>query len=78
MPKQTTTASEVLPFMKSVPEESSAKKLPPPPGAKFFSLAEVEKHDSDDDAWIVVDDKVYDVTQYLAQGLHRVEMLQLS
>lgn len=70
VPKQATTASEVLPLAKSVPEVSNVKHIPPPPGGKFFSLAEVEKHDSDDDAWIIVNGKVYDVTEYLAQGLH--------
>ena len=43
---------------------------PPPAGAKIFSLAEIEKHDSEDDAWILVKDKVYDCTAYIASGAH--------
>ena len=42
----------------------------PPPGATLISLAEVEKHDTEDDCWIVVKGKVYDVNKYLAEGLH--------
>ena len=30
-----------------------------------FTMAEVEKHASDDDTWIVIDGKVYDVTKFM-------------
>ena len=30
----------------------------------------MEKHDTEDDCWIVVKGKVYDVNKYLAEGLH--------
>eukprot|EP01104_Vermistella_antarctica_P019776 TRINITY_DN7989_c0_g1_i1.p1 TRINITY_DN7989_c0_g1~~TRINITY_DN7989_c0_g1_i1.p1 ORF type:complete len:129 (+),score=25.12 TRINITY_DN7989_c0_g1_i1:288-674(+) len=30
-----------------------------------YTMAEVAKHNSRDDCWLVVDDKVYDVTPYL-------------
>ena len=30
-----------------------------------ISRAEVEKHGKRDDCWIIIDDKVYDVTKYL-------------
>lgn len=33
---------------------------------KQFTREEIEKHDKDDDCWIVVDNKVYDVTSVLA------------
>jgi nitrate reductase (NAD(P)H) len=33
-------------------------------------MAEVEKHDTDDDCWIVVKGKVYDVNKYLEEGSH--------
>ena len=32
---------------------------------KMISLSEVEKHDSEDDTWIVIEGKVYDVTKFL-------------
>uniref|UniRef100_A0A7S0L9G1 Nitrate reductase n=1 Tax=Coccolithus braarudii TaxID=221442 RepID=A0A7S0L9G1_9EUKA len=34
-------------------------------GDKRFTMAEVEKHDTDKDCWIVVKGKVYDATNYL-------------
>ena len=43
---------------------------PPPPGAKLISLAEVEKHDDENDCWLVVKGKVYDVNAYLKDGSH--------
>lgn len=56
--------------------ESSAVKAPaagyspPPPGAKLFSLKEIEEHDTEEDSWILVKGKVYDVNAYLKEGLH--------
>ena len=35
------------------------------PGKQLYSMAEVAKHDTDDDCWIVVKGKVYDATKYL-------------
>ena len=47
-----------------------AADTPPPPGATLISMTEVEKHDTEDDCWLVVKGKVYDVNKYLAEGLH--------
>ena len=33
---------------------------------KQFTREEIEKHDKEDDCWIVVDNKVYDATSVLA------------
>ena len=32
---------------------------------KVFTLADVAEHNTDDDCWIAVDGKVYDVTPFL-------------
>jgi len=34
-------------------------------GKKVFTMAEIEKHNSEHDAWIIVKDRVYDCTEYL-------------
>jgi len=44
---------------------------PPPPkagakdGKKLITMEEVQKHNKEEDVWIVVNDKVYDCTEYL-------------
>ncbi|CAM9533725.1 unnamed protein product [Scytosiphon promiscuus] len=43
-------------------------KAPPPKtrsNGKVFNLNDVQKHDNEDDCWIAVDGKVYDVTDFL-------------
>ena len=35
--------------------------------ADAYSLAEVSRHDTADDCWLVIDDQVYEVTDYLAK-----------
>ena len=32
---------------------------------RAYTIAEVARHDSPDDAWIIVDNKVYDITRYI-------------
>ena len=43
---------------------------PPPPGAKLFTLADIAAHDTTDDVWILVKDKVYDASAYIKAGGH--------
>eukprot|EP01113_Clastostelium_recurvatum_P044465 TRINITY_DN7512_c0_g1_i3.p1 TRINITY_DN7512_c0_g1~~TRINITY_DN7512_c0_g1_i3.p1 ORF type:complete len:142 (-),score=36.37 TRINITY_DN7512_c0_g1_i3:55-480(-) len=45
------------------------KKFTPPTEFKKFTVSEVAKHSSTDDAWIIVDDKVYDVTSYVEEHM---------
>jgi len=45
----------------SEPVSTSKKDL----AKKVFSMEEVEKHNTEHDVWIVVNDKVYDCTEYL-------------
>jgi nitrate reductase (NAD(P)H) len=66
-------AAKTASVAKTAVEDEPPKETgyrPPPAGAKIFSLAEIEKHDSEDDAWILVKDKVYDCTAYIASGAH--------
>lgn len=37
------------------------------PEVKKFTYAEVKKHNKADDVWIVINDKVYDVTKFLKE-----------
>ncbi|KAJ8604474.1 hypothetical protein CTAYLR_000957 [Chrysophaeum taylorii] len=37
-----------------------------PPAGRYYRLSEVAKHRSRDDAWIVVDERVYDITRFVA------------
>lgn len=56
---------------KAAAEESSSKP------EKVFSLEEVEKHSSEQDAWIILNNKVYDVTSVLSWhpgGAHAISM----
>jgi len=51
-------------------EQAQAQAAAPPPaakaaGKKVFTMAEVEKHNHEKDVWIVVNDRVYDCTEYL-------------
>lgn len=41
-----------------------AQPSPPKPG-KLLSLEEVKRHTSEEDCWIIVHGKVYDVTSFL-------------
>lgn len=37
------------------------------PEVKKFTFAQVKEHNKADDVWIVVNDKVYDVTKFLKE-----------
>lgn len=44
-----------------------SKKAPTTP----YTLDEVAKHSSREDCWMAVEGKVYDVTKYIASGMHK-------
>eukprot|EP00563_Minutocellus_polymorphus_P004575 CAMPEP_0181028856 /NCGR_PEP_ID=MMETSP1070-20121207/4888_1 /TAXON_ID=265543 /ORGANISM="Minutocellus polymorphus, Strain NH13" /LENGTH=889 /DNA_ID=CAMNT_0023106127 /DNA_START=22 /DNA_END=2692 /DNA_ORIENTATION=- len=49
-------------------DQEDAAPPPPPPKddkTKVFTMEEVEKHTTEEDVWIVVNNKVYDCTEYL-------------
>lgn len=44
-----------------------SKKAPTTP----YSMEEIAKHSSREDCWMAVEGKVYDVTGYIASGMHK-------
>lgn len=46
-------------------KNSAAPVVEKKEGGKVFTLAEVEEHNTEHDVWIVVNDRVYDCTEYL-------------
>ncbi|MCE7897819.1 MAG: hypothetical protein DPW11_03155 [bacterium] len=44
-----------------------SKKAPTTP----YSMDEIAKHSSREDCWMAVEGKVYDVTGYIASGMHK-------
>jgi len=55
-------------FGRLLEQQVPVDAAPPPAkkvGGKLITMAEVRKHNKDDDVWIVVNDKVYDCTEYL-------------
>jgi len=45
---------------------------------KFFTMEEVKKHDTEEDVWIVVRDRVYDCTKYLDEHPGGAESIMLE
>jgi len=46
---------------------------------KEYTLEEVSLHDSDEDAWIIIENKVYDITHFLSSHPGgKVVLLQLA
>jgi len=64
-------------------EKQKSNKNPPPKKEKpklptDITLEELKKHKTEDDAWIAVYDKVYDVTEYLQRHPGGKIMLQAA
>ncbi|MBU1033563.1 cytochrome b5 domain-containing protein [Patescibacteria group bacterium] len=53
-----------------VQQEKATEETSPSPSINKYSLAEVEKHNTKDNCWFAVSGKVYDVTPYVASGMH--------
>lgn len=47
------------------PQEEPVAAAAPNEKGKIYTMAEVEKHNTEEDTWIVIKDKVYDCTEYL-------------
>lgn len=45
-------------------------------GASIFTLAEVAKHNTKTDCWIVIDSSVINATDYIASGKHNPEIVR--
>jgi len=45
-------------------------KTNPSPATNKYSLSEIETHNTKENCWLVIDGKVYDVTPYIADGMH--------
>lgn len=62
------TSTEELYFEakeKNRPESRSAEIKTTDPGTIDLTEDEAAKHDNEDDCWIIVDDEIYDVTEFL-------------
>lgn len=56
---------------------------PPPPSTKkttgkLFTMAEIQKHKSENDCWIIVKDRVYDATEYLELHPGGIESITMN
>ena len=54
-------------------KEKAPAYTPPPEGARLITMKEIEEHDSEDDTWILVKDKVYDCNAYIKVGRCKLE-----
>lgn len=55
----------LLEIQGEVKEEAPPARDPKAGGKKLFTMEEIEKHNSEEDVWIIVNDRVYDCTEYL-------------
>ena len=61
-------------------EQKDEAPAPPPKdsGSKKFTWSEVQQHNKEEDVWIVVKDRVYDVTEYLELHPGGVESITIN
>lgn len=50
-----------------VKKETSKSDDGAPSGVKYFTLEEVQAHNLSRDTWIIIHDKVYDITRFLEE-----------
>lgn len=55
----------LLEIQGEVKEEAPPARDPKAGGKNLFTMEEIEKHNSEEDVWIIVNDRVYDCTEYL-------------
>ena len=63
------TASESLESMMSIEDntEEADEATEGNPKLEIYTLSQVRDHDSEEDAWMVIYDRVYDVTKFLQE-----------
>ncbi|CAN3358363.1 hypothetical protein DICA3_F12420 [Diutina catenulata] len=59
---------------KKQPSAESSRNLPAPPGTEY-TLDEIKQHDTPDDLWMIIYNKVYDVTLFASDHPGGVEVL---
>jgi cytochrome b involved in lipid metabolism len=64
--KVTATIEETSPRNDTVSEATTTEEVV----VKSYSLAEVALHDKPEDCWLVIEDKVINPTQFIAEGKH--------
>jgi len=53
-----------------LPGKQTEEVVDKEPEVKMITLAEIEEHALETDCWMAIDNKVYDFTKYIEQGIH--------
>ena len=60
-----------------IPSGSKAGTLQNTTGIKTYASSEVARHNSSNDCWLIIENKVYDVSRYLKFNLHPGEAVAI-
>lgn len=63
------TTMKLQPTPESMPKEDSSQ-MDNQKTQTTYSLDEISQHNTEDDCWFAIEDKVYNVTEYISRGLH--------